>query len=121
MNSYLIFQIAFSGNILGGLSKDTISELDALTHENKDQDMKDYILNKARVEAEKKTAILENMVIENKEKLIKTGKFDEKEMNEDLFLFTQIVNENRREELLDCEETIDDNIEYITKLIHSKI
>jgi len=82
--------------------------------------MKEYILNKARVESDKKITILENLISENKEKLIKSGKFNEKEMNEDLFQFCQIVNENKRDQLLDCEETIDENIEFITKLIHSK-
>lgn len=92
-----------------------------VTHEHKDNDMKEFILNKARVESEKKIAILEKLVEENKEILIKSDEFKEKEMYEDLTEFHRIVNENVRESLLDCEETIDENIEYITKIIHANI
>jgi len=92
-----------------------------MTHEHKDNDMKDYILNKARIEAEKKISVLENLIEENKEKLQKSGEFKEKELYEDLMQIHKIINENNREDLLDCEETIDENIEYVNKLIHSKI
>jgi len=92
-----------------------------LTHEHKDNDTKEFILNEARVEAEKKIAILEQLINDNKEKLLKNPEFNEKEMYEDLTQFIEIVNGNRREELLDCEETIDSNIEFVTKLIHSKV
>lgn len=61
------------------------------------------------------------MINDNKEKLLKNPEFNENEMYEDLTQFIEIVNENRREELLDCEETIDSNIEFVTKLIHSKV
>lgn len=83
--------------------------------------MKEYILNKARVESENKIAILENLIEENKEILLKNGEFKEKEMYEDLTQIHKIINENIRADLLDCEETIDENIEYVTKLIHSKV
>lgn len=106
---------------MGGISKETISELDKITHEHKDNDMKDYILNKARVEAEKNINVLEKLVEEHKEKLIKSGEYTEKEMQDDLSQFNKIISENIRADLLDCEETINDNIDYITKLIHSKI
>ncbi len=52
---------------------------------------------------------------------MKNPQFKEKEIYEDLTQFIEIVNQNHREELLDCEETIDSNIEYVTKLIHSKV
>lgn len=118
---FLILILAFNGNILGGISKDTISELDAITHQNKDDDTKEFILNKSRIESEKKLAILEKLINDNKEKLLKSKDFNELEMYEDLFLFSQIINENRRNEILDCEETIDENIDYVNSLIHSKI
>jgi len=92
-----------------------------MTHEHKDNDMKDYILNKARIEAEKKISVLENLIEENKEKLQKSGEFKEKELYEDLMQIHKIINENNRGDLLDCEETIEENIEYVNKLIHSKI
>lgn len=83
--------------------------------------MKECILNKSRVEAEKKMVILEKLIEEHKEKLIKSGKYTEKEMYEDLMQFHKIINDNIRKDLLDCEETIDENIDFVTKLVHSKI
>ena len=112
---------AYSSNILTGLSKDSIAEIDHNTFENREKDMKQFILNNARVEADKKILILENLINEHKVKLLKSESFDENEFTEDLVLFNKIVNENLRDHLLDCEETIGENIEFINKIIYDRI
>lgn len=112
---------AFSGFILDGLSKEGISEIDGITHEHKEHDMKEYIINKSRADAEKKLKTLEDILLENLENLKKNKNFNEDEFNEDLELFNKIINENLRDQILDCEETIDDNISFLGDLIHNKI
>ncbi len=92
-----------------------------ITHEHKDHEMKEFILNKARVEAEKQIVILEKLFEEHKDKMIKSGQYTEIEMYEELTQFHKILSENIRADLLDCQETINDNIDHITKLIHDKI
>ena len=103
------------------MSKDSIAEIDHNTFENREKDMKQFILNNARVEADKKILILENLINEHKVKLLKSESFDENEFTEDLVLFNKIVNENLRDQLLDCEETIGENIEFINKIIYDRI
>ena len=107
--------------MLEGLSKETISEIDGITHENKEHDMKENILNKSRVDSDNKLNTLEQMISGNLEKLKENPEFKEEEFNEDILLLTKIINENIRDELLDCEETIDDNISFLSHLIHNKI
>ena len=92
-----------------------------ITHENKDHDMKEYIINKSRVDSEKKLATLEEMINGNLEKLKTNPEFNEEEFSEDLKIFNNIINENLRDEILECEETIDDNISFLSHMIHNKI
>jgi hypothetical protein len=118
---FINFYLAFSGFLLEGLSKETISEIDAITHENKDHDMKEYIINKSRIDSEKKLITLENLINSNLEKLQNNSDFNEEEIKEDLKIFNKIINENIRDEILECEDTIDDNISFLGHMINNKI